>query len=109
MKSIEPKRLRIMGKPFKVTWVPKMQDEEEACGKTDPRSCWIKVDADLPLAQKQDTLLHEVLHCIWYEMGIHNEAKEGDLEETIITRLATGLTQVMKANPSFLKYLQQKK
>jgi hypothetical protein len=102
----EPTELTILGKPFTVEWIPNLECDGSVCGLTLPKMCWMKIDAGLPESQKQDTLLHEVLHVIWYEMGIHNEDKT-ELEETIITRMATGLFQVLRANPHLVRYLQK--
>jgi hypothetical protein len=46
-----------------------------------------------------DTLLHEILHGIWWTGALEDE----DKEERIVSVLATGLVQVFKDNPSILE------
>jgi hypothetical protein len=101
-----PTEVTVLGKPFKVDWVPNLEHDGPVCGVTSPKMCWVMIDASLPESQKQDTLLHEILHAIWYEMGIHNEDKN-EVEETVITRMATGLLNVLRANPHLVRYLQK--
>lgn len=49
-----------------------------------------------------DTLLHEILHGIWFVHGI--VARDG--EERIIGQMATGLTQVLRDNPALVSFLK---
>lgn len=49
-----------------------------------------------------DTLLHEVLHGVWFVHGI--VARDG--EERIIGQMATGLTQVLRDNPDLVAFLR---
>ncbi len=50
-----------------------------------------------------DTLLHEILHGIYRCCGFDKESSE----ETLVTGLATGLTQVLRDNPGVLEWLAQ--
>lgn len=49
-----------------------------------------------------DTLVHEVLHAIWF---LHLDEEEVE-EEKAVTMLAHGLCQVIKDNPKFIKEVQ---
>lgn len=49
-----------------------------------------------------DTLLHEILHAVWWVGQI--KAKEG--EEHIVTVTATTLTQVIRDNPALMLWLR---
>lgn len=49
---------------------------------------------DLPLDEKSDTVLHEVIHAVDHQM-------DTDLTETQVRRIATGLCAVFKDNPKF--------
>lgn len=55
-------------------------------------------------AQMADTVLHEVLHGIFHTSNI----KGRDGEERVVSALATGLIQVFRDNPKFLKWLAHK-
>jgi hypothetical protein len=54
-------------------------------------------------SESADTLLHEVLHCLWraFDLGLEDE------EEHIVSVLATGLTTVMRDNPQLFPALQK--
>jgi hypothetical protein len=58
----------------------------------------IRIDKGLSTEQKQETIIHEVLHGIEYFMGM-------DLEEDVIKQFGRGLTMVFKDNPRLLEYL----
>lgn len=49
-----------------------------------------------------DTLLHEILHGIWFVHGI--VVRDG--EERVIGQMATGLTQVLRDNPDLVEFLR---
>lgn len=48
-----------------------------------------------------DTLLHEILHAIWWAYGIEDR----DEEERTVATMATAWTQVYRDNPWLLKWL----
>jgi len=104
MPSIKrPASLRIIGKPYRVEWSEAIElDGEKVFGLSDPDGQHIQVDSTLPLENAQDSLLHEVMHCVEDAMGL-------DLEETVIKRMATGLLAVLKDNPGLVTYLRRKK
>jgi hypothetical protein len=53
-----------------------------------------------------DSVLHELLHGIFRVNALHLEKMSvADSEEKVITVIATGLTQLLKANPGFRKWL----
>jgi hypothetical protein len=49
-----------------------------------------------------DTLMHEILHGIWWERDMR--AKDG--EERIVAEFSGGLTQVLRDNPGLLAWLR---
>lgn len=49
----------------------------------------------------KDTLLHEIMHAVFYEYGIQPQ----DDEERTIRVMSTGLTQVFLDNPEIGKFL----
>ena len=54
-----------------------------------------------------DTLLHEVLHAIWYESGL--EYADVLVEETVVRTLSTWLRIVIETNPEFVKFINNSK
>lgn len=98
--NLRPKALRVLGKPYVVTY-------EDLSGQGNLGLCHnpeheIDIHEGQPPIEEADTLLHEVMHAIFYQMGIGLSYKQ---EEHVVRRLATGLTAVFQDNPSFLKYL----
>lgn len=103
MGTPRPASIRILGKPFKVEWVDRVEhDGEELNGLADPDGQHIQVVGTLPLETQQDRLLHEVMHCIEASFDL-------ELDETVIERLATGMLAVLKDNPRFVSYLRRRK
>lgn len=60
----------------------------------------IAITADLEKDQMADVVLHEIIHGVYYAMGL----KESSDEEKVAHRLATGLCTVFKSNPKFFKW-----
>ncbi len=65
----------------------------------------ITVSAAVSDPRRKETLLHEILHCIYYEWNIQLE----DDEERTVSAFAFGLSAVMKDNPLAFKWLMEKK
>lgn len=49
-----------------------------------------------------DTLLHEVLHAVWFHMGLDDKHDE----EAVVNRLSTGLTTVLYDNPDIIDFVK---
>lgn len=47
--------------------------------------------------QNRNTILHEVLHAVWYSLGMEEPASE----EHVVTALSNGLMMVLRDNPEF--------
>jgi hypothetical protein len=97
-----PERIRILGKPFKVTYCQGSEPlSEDQVGECDPDKQLILIRYGAPLESEQDTLLHELLHAL-------DEATDAKMKETQVKKMATALLAVLKDNPSFCAYLRQK-
>jgi hypothetical protein len=59
----------------------------------------IRIQKELSIELKQETILHEVIHGIENFFGL-------DLEEDEVKQLGRGLTMVFKDNPKLLEYLK---
>ena len=105
-----PARIRILGKPFKVEFVPiehiglrdNAEDNDPGMGRTRPERQEIFIRSGQPLESEQDTVLHEVIHCVDETLGT-------SMNEYQVTILATGLLAVMKDNQNLLRYLSARK
>lgn len=90
-----PDTIKIIGKTYRVEPVPEMDDD---CGACYDAKQLIKISEDIPHELSQDTLLHEVMHAVDYQMHLN-------MKERQISAMAAGLTAVFKENPEFVKYL----
>lgn len=55
-----------------------------------------------------DTVIHEILHAVMWERKIvHNMENVVDLEEFIVTNLASGLLEVLRSNPKVREWLNE--
>ena len=81
----------------------------DAYGECRPRFCQIFYASAQDEQQLRDTIWHEILHAIASETGIAWELKpESDVdvdEEMVVRRFATATLQVMRDNPSVVKFL----
>lgn len=48
-----------------------------------------------------DTLIHEIMHAIWYQRGL----QDSDTEERIVAAMASGFAEVLARNPDVRRYL----
>lgn len=101
-----PSRIRILGKPFKLEFVPiehiglrdNAEDNDPGMGRTSPERQEIFVRTGQPLESEQDTVLHEIIHCVDETLGLQ-------MNEYQVTLLATGLLAVLKDSPGLRSYL----
>jgi hypothetical protein len=78
-------------------------DPRGVAGLTNYRSHVIYISRRQSLADEQDTLMHELLHCV---MG-HAFSEEKIRGHEVISSLTPKLLQLFKENPELVKYLQQ--
>ena len=105
-----PARVRILGKPYKVEFVPiehvglrdSADDNDPGMGRTSPERQEIFIRTGQPLESEQDTVLHEIIHAVDETLGLQ-------MNEYQVTVLATGLLAALKDNPSLRSYLCAKK
>lgn len=90
-----PPSIKIIGKVYTVEPVPELDEE---CGLCYDVKQLIKISEELPQELSQDTLLHEVMHAVDYQMHIN-------MKERQISAMASGLIAVFKENPEFVKYI----
>lgn len=54
-----------------------------------------------------DTLLHEILHCIWYSNGIGYVLDADEVEEFVVNSYATSLMAVFVDNPWLIDFFRK--
>lgn len=105
-----PRRIKIGAHWYRVTYVDTIEGRCVGICHTSAKTIKVrKILTDRMLAQ---TLLHEVMHAIYYEFGVINsEQSDKDYaagmasEETAVNGLSNGLMQVLVDNPSFRQFL----
>lgn len=59
---------------------------------------------DLTLESKQETLIHEVLHGLFWHLGFGSLLREGE-DEVMVASLSTLLLRCLRDNPEFVEYV----
>ncbi|MDM5239356.1 ImmA/IrrE family metallo-endopeptidase [Bacillus cereus] len=83
---------KIGGVKYKVVEVKGLTKEYGMLGQILYDELLIKIDADLPQGRKEETLIHEVLHGIFFEAGFEEQ------DEDMINRVGKVLYQVIRNN-----------
>ena len=96
-----PKRLRIGGFIWEVKEDFDIKEEGGIHGSTHYKKQKIFLDPEISQQKKEQTLLHEIMHAIWWQTGLWERYKEEPtkkIEEEIIHALSMGIYQVLKEN-----------
>lgn len=95
-----PKKLRINGFDWEVKESQEIANEGQAFGSTHYEEQKIFLEPKATKQKKEQVLLHEILHAIWWECGLAQRYKKDkpEVEEEIITALSHGLYQVLVDN-----------
>lgn len=101
--KLRPQVLRIMGRNYAVVFDSESPLGSDNLGTCDNHKCIIAVREAQHPVEEADTLIHEVMHAVWYCMSI---SEGGAGEEAVVRRMASGFTSVLMDNPDLLKYLQ---
>lgn len=91
-----PKKVRIVGKTYKIVAKKKLR----LYGHCSNHRMKIKVETRNAREQVQDTLLHEILHALSFNLKLK-------LKERQVHPLAAGLLQVLWDNPKVARYLRK--
>lgn len=101
--KLRPETVRIMGRNYVILYEDKSLLGSMAVGMCNQTQCIITVQEDQHPVEEADTLLHEIMHAVWYCMAIPDENVN---EEQAIRSMATGMMAVIMDNPKLLKYFQ---
>lgn len=99
-----PKKIRIGYIDYVVKEMPQHVTASEGDCYSHTRTIRVKTKRR-PEAFVLNTLLHEIFHGIFYTQGLHTVV-EDDMEETVVTCLVNGLSQVLRDNPEVKKLLR---
>ena len=80
----------------------RIEEGEGRLGDYSSRTNMIRIDSSMSDRRRiVETLLHEVLHAIYYSYTL----SPGDGEERVVSVLSTGLAAVLRDNPEFTALL----
>lgn len=78
-------------------------DADDNVGSCTSYLCRIRVHSKATLSMQRDALLHEVMHAVWYQVGLGASKRLN--EEQIILAMTTPLLDVLQANPHLVEFL----
>lgn len=103
-----PKTIKVGYKTYKLRWMEEHVPDESthAMGLTYSRTgtMYINRSRGEPLQEQANTLLHEILHCLFFVQGIKGFTAEQ--EEQVVNALANGLCAVLVDNPGLMKLIE---
>ena len=101
--KLRPRIIKVLGRAYVISYEPALNLGVPNVGLCDNSNLVIHVlDGQHPV-EEADTLIHELLHAIWFIMSIDHGGMD---EESVVRRLASGLIGVFLENPDLLAYLQ---
>lgn len=98
IESLRPKKVRILGREYNINYT----EDLKPLGQCDVEECTIQVRTNVHPVEEADSLLHEIMHGVFYLTDVGFSAEQ---EEHVVRKLATGLIQVFMDNPNLLTYL----
>lgn len=96
--------IRVKGVSWKLKTKKNLSDPTDGIavmGYCDPRNKAIFIDSDLNYPEFVETVLHEYMHAIWFELGLDDEHIPKWVEHMFIN----GISKDMIVNSSFLARL----
>ena len=101
--KLRPTTLMILGRAYVISYEPELNFGVPTVGMCDNSNLVIHVlDGQHPV-EEANTLIHELLHAIWFIMSIDHDGLDA---EGRVLRLASGLVGVFLDNPELLAYIQ---
>jgi hypothetical protein len=97
-RTFHGKQIKVGGTIYTVNEVKGLVSKVEMFGNVDFSDCVIQVDADISDERKEQTIIHELLHAIFFESGFGPEEQSEDL----VTRASNVLHQVIVDNIDIL-------
>lgn len=92
--------IKIGGRRYAVSPMP-VGDRAELLGRIDRDHSTLVMNPNVSPDNQAETLLHEILHGVYFAYGL----KPGADEETVVTAFGTGLMAVFVDNPTLYKTL----
>lgn len=91
-----PKKVKIGAHEYKVICEKDLASNHGALAQSRHAKGVIVIDPDVTATQLKDSLIHEILHCINYQVKF--VSSDADEEEAAVVRLTSILLMVIKEN-----------
>ena len=95
------KVIKVLGCDYELLEVDLISRDGFIFGEADHVDQTIKIASGLKPDRKAETVMHEVLHCLFHGLG-ENEAHD---DERLVRALSCGLIQVLRDNPDLSSLL----
>lgn len=94
-----PKTISILGYEWRIEHVEDLTDAGVPVdGLADHDTRVLSLDQSLKGKHRDHIFLHELNHCIFFELGLHNTKLSLDLEEVIVDNIAKGYLSIFNLN-----------
>jgi hypothetical protein len=97
------KKLNILGVEYTVQIVDVVSKDDPRRGEINYLTNVIKIDKEMPLSQKNHTLMHEILHALFDLLGLEDLRDD----ESKIQSIATGIHQLFSSQQVFFTEEEQ--
>lgn len=91
-----PKKLKVGGLIWEIAEDNNVAEEGQCFASTHPYTQKFFIDPKISQQKKEQSLIHEILHAVWWTNGIRSRKELSDHEEFIVDSLSQGLYQVLK-------------
>lgn len=104
--NLRPASVRIFGRLCAVRFLDEVSSSkgESLLGQFDSNDWTIFVKNGQHPFEEADTVIHEILHAIYYVLRMDPEVDSD--EESVVAKFASGITGVLAENPDLFPYLQ---
>jgi len=106
VKEINGKKIRVDNRVYTVKLKKKIKGGHYL-GRTQHDKLRITICIKQEKKDIIDTLLHEILHCIWYTQGIINVVDSENIEEFIVNSTTVNLITIFQDHPWLLDLLKE--
>lgn len=84
-------------------WSEQQAQDEDSDGECDHDAGVIRLDPLMDAQKAGNTLLHEIIHAVWY---VWSMPEENIAEEFAVDALTNGLATVMRDNPGLFGWME---
>lgn len=80
-------KVTICGYEYKILYRDRNTRDDNNIGMSDSKDLIITIDKDVPLQQKESTLIHEWVHCVLSSNGLYTQSDDEILVSVLSTEL----------------------